>query len=171
MTTPLYLLLNTAHRAMRRYTASNTAISLASLRAEVLLFLEASRSVGFSEVARTLKVTAPRLSELIGRMVDDGLVTRFSEPKDGRAQRLSLTDKGHVARQAALNASFDLDAIMTESFTDEEVAVVARWIETVQVRCDAANERRRADQTALPAQLQQAITTGRSHIRAGTSSG
>ena len=142
MTTPLYLLLNTAHRAIRRYTASNRSTSLASLRASVLLSLETSQSAGFGEVARTLKVTAPRLSELIGRMVDDGLVTRFSDPNDGRAQRLLLTDKGDVARQEALNASCDLQAIMTDSFTDEEVAVVARWIETVQVRCDAANERR-----------------------------
>jgi DNA-binding MarR family transcriptional regulator len=137
VTAPLFLLLNRAQRAVRRRTASSAVANLGSLQAGVLFQLNSPEGAGFGEVTRALKTTAPRLSELINRMADAGLVIRTADPNDGRAQRLMLTPKGRTARAAAMETSVDLDALMTESFTSEEIAVVARWLETVQTRCDS----------------------------------
>jgi DNA-binding MarR family transcriptional regulator len=133
---PLFLLLNRAQRAVRRRTASSDAANLGSLQAGVLFQLNNPEGAGFGEVTRALKTTAPRLSELINRMVDAGLVIRTVNPEDRRAQRLMLTAKGRDARASAMETSVDLDALMTEGFTSEQIATVGRWLETVQVRCD-----------------------------------
>jgi DNA-binding MarR family transcriptional regulator len=133
---PLFLLLNRAQRAVRRRTASSVAANLGSLQAGVLFQLDSPKGAGFGEVTRALKTTAPRLSELINRMADAGLVTRTADPNDRRAQRLVLTPKGRKARATAMATSVDLVALMTEGFTSEQLALVARWLETVQARCD-----------------------------------
>jgi DNA-binding MarR family transcriptional regulator len=48
--------------------------------------------------------------------------------------RLQLTDKGRAAREAAKAGLDGINAHLTEGFTDDEIAVVARWLSSLQTK-------------------------------------
>lgn len=100
----------------------------------MLFLLARTEGAAIGEVARELEATASAMTELIDRMVTAGLVVRSPDPSDGRAQRLTFTLAGQEARRAAVSSLADLNALMTEGFSPEEVAVVARWLEAVRTR-------------------------------------
>jgi DNA-binding MarR family transcriptional regulator len=72
------------------------------------------------------------MTGLVDRMVRAELVERRADPKDGRAFRLHLTPHGEVAREEAKSGVEGLNAHLTEGFTDEEIAVVSRWLTSLQ---------------------------------------
>jgi DNA-binding MarR family transcriptional regulator len=47
-----------------------------------------------SEIAKHEAVTVPTMSRVLTALVDHGLVTRSSDPNDGRCVRIALSDKG-----------------------------------------------------------------------------
>jgi DNA-binding MarR family transcriptional regulator len=57
--------------------------------------------VGGSELARRTGVSGPAVSQLIGGMVETGLVSRSARPDDRRRQRLELTPAGESAFASA----------------------------------------------------------------------
>jgi DNA-binding MarR family transcriptional regulator len=68
----------------------------------LLMIVQANPGIVPKRLARALAVTAPKLSLLVDRMQERGLVQRERNVADGRSQHLLLTDKGRrVAREAA----------------------------------------------------------------------
>ncbi|GGS13108.1 MarR family winged helix-turn-helix transcriptional regulator [Actinokineospora fastidiosa] len=58
---------------------------------------ERAETCGVGEVAAALGVDQPRASRLVARAVDQGLLTRTTDPTDARRTLLTLTDDGHNA--------------------------------------------------------------------------
>jgi DNA-binding MarR family transcriptional regulator len=140
MTTPpdrrLVFLLNVAHRRVQRYVEARMAAKdgLTAAQAGALFVLGARDGALIGEVAEALDLAPSAMTGLIDRMARAGLVERRPDPRDGRALRLHLTAKGLKARQEAKAGVAGLNDHLTAGFTDDEIAVVARWLASLQTK-------------------------------------
>lgn len=71
------------------------------------------------------------MSGLLDRLVRRGLVTRRKNPDDGRSVIVELTADGAALLPQMRAVLADLNSELTAGFTDEEIAVVARWLRHV----------------------------------------
>jgi DNA-binding MarR family transcriptional regulator len=60
----------------------------------LLGFLNQSAGLNMSELARLMRHTTPATTGLVERLVDAGLIERFSHPKDRRQVLVRITEKG-----------------------------------------------------------------------------
>jgi DNA-binding MarR family transcriptional regulator len=67
-------------------------------------------------------------------MTAASLIRRRADPDDGRAWRLWLTPAGRVAMAQSKAGLVEVNARLTDGFTDAEIDVVARWLTTMQTR-------------------------------------
>ena len=89
----------------------------------ILMFLWARDGMSQAELARVAAIEPPTVVRTIDRMVRDGLVTRDSDPNDGRVSRIHLTTRGRslrdqlVPKAAAVNAGILLRLTAAEETT------------------------------------------------------
>ena len=102
---------------------------LTLVRAGVLLLLGGARQRRtLGGLAAELGLGLPGASGLIDRMVDDGLIEKARDARDGRRWALGLTERGLAERRRAGKAARELNAALCEGFSDEELTVVSRWL-------------------------------------------
>lgn len=132
----LIFLLNAGHRRVQRWIEGKMAAKggLTAAQSGVLFYLGEQDGALIGEAADALDLAPSAMTGLIDRMTRAELVERQADPKDGRAMRLHLTDKGRAARQAAKAGLDGVNAHLTEGFTDEEIGVVARWLASLQAK-------------------------------------
>lgn len=132
----LIFLLNAGHRRVQRWIEGKMAAKggLTAAQSGVLFYLGEQDGALIGEAADALDLAPSAMTGLIDRMTRAELVERQADPKDGRAMRLRLTDKGRAARQAAKAGLDGVNAHLTEGFTDEEIGVVARWLASLQTK-------------------------------------
>jgi DNA-binding MarR family transcriptional regulator len=65
--------------------------------AATLATLERSGPSRLTELATREGVTQPAMTQLVSRLQADGLVTRDTDPSDGRVVQVSITDAGRAA--------------------------------------------------------------------------
>ena len=132
----LIFLLNAGHRRVQRWIEGRMAAEggLTAAQSGVLFYLGDQDGALIGEAADALDLAPSAMTGLIDRMTRAELVERRADPKDGRAMRLHLTDRGWAARQAAKGRLQGIKAHLTEGFTDEEIDVVARWLCSLQTK-------------------------------------
>lgn len=132
----LIFLLNAGQRRVQRWIEAKMAAKggLTAAQSGVLFFLGDKDGVLIGEAADALDLAPSAMTGLIDRMTRAELVERQADPKDGRAMRLCLTDKGRAARAAAKSGLDGINAHLTDGFTDAEIAVVARWLASLQTK-------------------------------------
>ena len=128
----LYYLLSVAqHRVStvaNRGAEQELGLSAAQLGA--LFVIEKSPDLRQSALAKALSCTKPAVTSLAQRLEDAGLTERRPCPEDGRATRLRLTRKGKRVVQKGKAHVAKLQAMLCEGYSDEEIAVVARFLGT-----------------------------------------
>jgi DNA-binding MarR family transcriptional regulator len=67
-------------------------------------------------------------------MTEANLIRRRADPDDGRAWRLWLTPAGRAAMAQSKAGLVEVNARLTEGFTDAEIDIVARWLTSMQTR-------------------------------------
>jgi len=132
----LIFLLNAGHRRVQRWIEAKMAAKggLTAAQSGVLFYLGEQDGALIGEAADTLDLAPSAMTGLIDRMTKAELVERRADPRDGRAMRLYLTDKGRAAREAAKAGLDGVNAHLTAGFTDEEIGVVARWLSSLQTK-------------------------------------
>jgi DNA-binding MarR family transcriptional regulator len=129
----LVYLLNVGQRRLNRWSQVRTAAGgVTAAQAGLLFFLGKSDGALTSEAAAALDLKAPGMSGLVDRVERAGLVERYSDELDRRASRLWLTAAGRAALKRAKSGLAELNARMTEGFTESEIDVVARWLASLQ---------------------------------------
>src|SRR3954469_25893099 len=76
----------------------------------VLARLDDSGPARISVLAAASGVSQPSMTELVGRLEREGLVTRFSDPEDGRVTLVKITQNGR-ARRNELQRSINIRVI------------------------------------------------------------
>ena len=126
-------LLNVAQRRVQRVVAAQSPKGRATAAQSGLLFVLGRRDgVLMGEAGAALDLGMPGVSGLVERAVEAGLIEKRADPDDGRAWRLWLTAAGRRALTRAKASAAELNARLTEGFSEAEIDVVARWLVSVQ---------------------------------------
>jgi DNA-binding MarR family transcriptional regulator len=97
----------------------------------VLLNLADHPGATIGEVTAALRTYPAGTSGLLARMERADLVRRRADPDDRRTVRLDLTPAGASALDDVRAALAELNDRLTDGFTPDELATVARWLEHV----------------------------------------
>lgn len=128
-------LLNVAQRRLQRWMAARTQASGVTATQSGLLFILGQRDgVLMGEAGAALDLGPPGISGLVDRMTAASLIKRRADPDDGRAWRLWLTPAGRAAMAQSKAGLVEVNARLTEGFTEAEIDVVARWLTIMQAR-------------------------------------
>jgi DNA-binding MarR family transcriptional regulator len=137
----LIFLLNVAQRRLQRYLAGETQKGGVTAAQSGLLFVLGKRDgVLMGEAGAALDLGMPGISGLVERTVEAGLVAKRADLDDGRASRLWLTPAGRRALARAKSGVTELNARLTEGFSESEIDVVARWLSHVQQKFPKGDE-------------------------------
>ena len=137
----LVYLLNVGQRRLQRWSQTRAASGgVTAAQAGLLFFLGDRNGALMSEAAAALDLGAPGMSGLADRTEKAGLIERRPDETDGRASRLWLTEAGRTTRQRAKRRMTDLNARLTEGFTEAEIDVVARWLTSLQSKFPLAED-------------------------------
>jgi len=129
----LVFLLNVAQRRLQRWMASRTQASGVTASQSGLLFILGQRDgVLMGEAGAALDLGPPGISGLVDRMTAANLIRRRADPDDGRAWRLWLTPAGRAALAQSKTGLTEINARLTDGFTDAEIDIVARWLTSMQ---------------------------------------
>jgi DNA-binding MarR family transcriptional regulator len=94
----------------------------------VLMHLWGNDGMTQAQLARRVAIEQPTMVRTIDRMERDGLVNRRPDPNDGRASRITLTERGWNLRDALVPLADGVNRAATESLTDEELATLRRLL-------------------------------------------
>ncbi|GIE81096.1 MarR family transcriptional regulator [Actinoplanes philippinensis] len=113
--------LDRLHAGLRRI-APRHEISL--IAASTLARLERSGPQRLSDLHDPEGVSQPAMTQLITRLERDGLATRGSDPADGRAVRVAVTDAGRAAVARRRGAHAEGVARAFRQLSAEERAII-----------------------------------------------
>jgi len=129
----LVFLLTVAQRRMQRWMAARTQASGVTAAQSGLLFVLGQRDgVLMGEAGAALDLGPPGISGLVDRMTAANLIRRRADPEDGRAWRLWLTPAGRAALAQSKAGLAEINARLTDGFSEAEIDVVARWLAGLQ---------------------------------------
>jgi DNA-binding MarR family transcriptional regulator len=129
----LVFLLNVAQRRLQRWIAAqNQQSGVTAVQSGLLFVLGLRDGVLMGEAGAALDLGPPGISGLVDRMTSANLIRRRADPDDGRAWRLWLTPAGRAALAQSKAGLAEINARLTDGFTDAEIDVVARWLTGLQ---------------------------------------
>ncbi|MBR1120497.1 winged helix-turn-helix transcriptional regulator [Bradyrhizobium lablabi] len=134
-------LLNVAQRRLQRWIAARAPDSGATAAQSGLLLVLGQRDgVLMGEAGAALDLGPPGISGLVERMIAAKLIQRRPDPDDGRAWRLWLTPAGRTALAETKAGLVEINARLTEGFSEAELDVVARWLTSFQTKFPKGEE-------------------------------
>ena len=93
-----------------------------------LFVLKSEEGCQLKDLGRLLQLKNSAVTGLVSRMEENGLIVRGQSALDARAGVLHLSPKGHEVLAAALPVLDSLNAQLKHGFSEEELAVVARFL-------------------------------------------
>lgn len=106
----------------------------------VLIELAASGELGQSELVDRLGVEPPTVTKTLRKLEDSGLVERFEDPDDARAQRVDLTPEGDERIDDIEAIWNDVETTMLNGLTDEERLLLRRLLRHLHGNLDELDE-------------------------------
>ena len=128
----LIYLLSVAHRRLQRWMAARPESEVTPAQAGLLFILGRQDGVLMGEAGAALDLGPPGISGLVDRMAAANLIQRRADPDDGRAWRLWLTPAGRAALARTKAGLSEVNARLTDGFSEAEIDVVARWLTSLQ---------------------------------------
>jgi DNA-binding MarR family transcriptional regulator len=95
---------------------------------------------GVSDIGDHLGVTCAAASQMLERLVQQGLVLRSEDPSDRRAKRIILTDKGQRALQDSFHVRQNWLEDLSHSLTHEEEEQVVMALKILIEKADLLEE-------------------------------
>ncbi|WP_312178340.1 MarR family transcriptional regulator [Arthrobacter sp.] len=127
----VFLTLEAERRLGRWISRRGSARGISAAAAGVLFFVAGNPGTATGEVAEAIHGSAAGTSGLLARMEKAGFITRTTDPKDRRTIRVSLAPAGEEAMDDVRTAIAELDDLVTEGFSPQELETVARWLRHV----------------------------------------
>jgi len=91
----------------------------------VLARLDDDGPARISVLAAASGVSQPSMTELVGRLEREGLVTRFSDPEDGRVTLVHITASGRAQRSRLQRSVHDRVIELLEALSAEDQATLS----------------------------------------------
>ncbi len=136
MTRRLFYQLNRAQRALTRTADAGLRreLGVTAVQLGALFALAEQDGMVLKDLGRTLALANSAVSGLADRLEREGLAERRPDPRDGRAFRLHLTERGRETAQTANPFLGRFNARIEDGFTAAELDVVARFLSTLTDR-------------------------------------
>lgn len=112
----------TTYDAFDRYLGS--PFQLAKVEFSLLMLLLANDTVSPKPLAKALRITAPKLTQLLDRLQERGLLERRPNPLDGRSQHVVLTRAGQKLARDAQAAAEPMEAELLSRLSAAEHAML-----------------------------------------------
>jgi MarR family transcriptional regulator, organic hydroperoxide resistance regulator len=126
-----WLLSRAYRRMLGRLDAALADLGLTGTQSGALFSFDDDGGLLIGELGAKLGLGQSATSGLVQRLVAAGFVERGTEEGDGRAARLRLTRLGRERRKEAARRAQAANAALIKGFSDDEIAVVARWLNHV----------------------------------------
>lgn len=91
----------------------------------VLATLQQQGSARMTSIARHLGIGKPTLSRQLATLTARGWVLKTTDPDDGRAQMLSLSEEGRARLEAAQNERVERYMSMLRPWSEEEISTLS----------------------------------------------
>jgi DNA-binding MarR family transcriptional regulator len=116
-------------RSMRNFIvyARQRGLSMSHLGA--MFYLHRCGSCGVTEIGDHLGVTGGAASQMIDRLVSQGLVLRAVDPEDRRVKRIELTEQGESLLREGIRARQTWIDDLAETLSDDEKRIATRALE------------------------------------------
>lgn len=116
---------NSMHNALRYSKECGWSMS----QIGVLRVIHRQGTTAISDIGDAMGVSTPAASQLIERLVQEGLVLRTEDPDDRRVKQIQLTEKGQGVLVDSLHARHTWLKILDEQLSEEEKQIVSQAIE------------------------------------------
>lgn len=126
----LFYLLNSARQRVYKHAdqKAEEALGISVTQLGALMLIAANEGCLLKDLAQSLNLNNSALTGLAARMEHNGLIERRACEQDGRASRLYLTLLGRSKIDSAKPLIRQLNAAMTEGFSEQEVDVILRFL-------------------------------------------
>lgn len=125
------------HRSMRGWGLFARSTGLSMPQFSVLMQLYHKGACGMSEISERFEVTPAAASQLVDKLVQNGLIAREEDPHDRRARLLTLTNKGRKLIQRGIEERYRWVERLAARLTPEERARIA---EALHIMTETARE-------------------------------
>ena len=113
------------HRSMHGYIHYVREKGLSMSVIGTLHHLRKDNPVGVSDLSHHLGVSSAAASQMLDRLVDEGLILRTEDPNDRRIKRISLTEQGRKILDESIDARLSWFKELQGRFSPEEEEQVA----------------------------------------------
>ena len=129
----LYYKLNQAQHLLSKRVDAELAGALGIKTAQLgaVFFLLEHDGCMLKEISAGLGLNNSAITTLVVRMEKGGLLTRESCSVDGRSYRIHLTNKAKSIGQKAIPVAKELNSMLAQGFSDEEIDTVIRFLDSI----------------------------------------
>lgn len=113
-------------------------VSLSGMSVMTALARSAPRELTLSELNRDILVTSGGITFVAARLEGLGFLTKRSNPADGRAVLVQLTENGRLAADELITEIARADSIALGAFDSEDLSAINSLLRALESRFDAA---------------------------------
>jgi DNA-binding MarR family transcriptional regulator len=141
-------------RSMRELVQFSKDSGMSMTQLSTLMHLHHQGACGVSDIGSHLGVTSAAASQMIDRLVQQGLLERSEDPLDRRVKQIRVTAKGRQLIEAGIKARRSWMEDLTTALTPEEQA---RITQALVLLTQAAGRLERSGQLVPAADAPQAV--------------
>ncbi|OHD74462.1 MAG: hypothetical protein A2177_12755 [Spirochaetes bacterium RBG_13_68_11] len=105
-----------------------------------LFHINSRGTCGVSDIGDDLGVTHPAASQMLQRLVQNGLVERREDPNDRRAKQIVLTERGHRVVRGSMEARQRWFATLADVLSPHERDLATEALRTLVARSGASSK-------------------------------
>lgn len=124
------------HRSMRSYMYYAREKGLSRSMIGTLFHLSHRDHAGVTDLSEHLGVSSAAASQMLERLVDEGMIQRSEDPDDRRMKLISLTEKGSRVIKESVSARLGWLDELTTNFTEEEKKQITSAMELIINRAE-----------------------------------
>lgn len=125
------------HRSTRGHVRYAREKGLSRSMLGTLHFLRHHGNAGVSDLGEHLGVSNAASSQMVERLVEEGLLERVEDQEDRRMKKISLTDKGLSVLKDSINARLSWIEDLAQEFNPEEKDQITT---AIQIMIDKVRE-------------------------------
>jgi len=111
-------------RSMQRFMAQARESGFSMPQIGALMRIHRQGPLPMSDISKEMGTTLAATSQLLDRLVQQGLITRTEDPNDRRVRNVALTDRGRELLEASLRARQRWVDDLSRSLTEVELETV-----------------------------------------------
>jgi len=128
------------HRSMHGFAMHLRSNHLSMSQMGALMHVQHHGTCAVAAIGDGLGVTSAAVSQIVDRLVEQGMVHREEDPEDRRAKRIHLTPVGIAAVDRAIRARQQWFADLAGSMTDDEMDVATTTLRMLAERASIHEE-------------------------------